>query len=193
MHAAFCLLYMFCMFRILLVHECIRKIVTIPHVLWVDNFSKVFRKSIPRAADGTYHSCMWTRAALRLWMQTPMSKLPYWLLPMGAPFRECLMNYVHLSVLYEWRKDSSMYIWIFETNMMVLSCYSMTFGTYHRKLIPNGTLKWNVLYRSWQKVHYLCKWCKRWSSHTQKNLFCDDHITKRSVLPSFFFGIIRIC
>lgn len=31
-----------------------------PHVLWVDNFSKVFRKSIPRAADGTYNSCMWT-------------------------------------------------------------------------------------------------------------------------------------
>ena len=31
-----------------------------PHVLWVDNFSKVFRKSIPRASDGTYNSCLWT-------------------------------------------------------------------------------------------------------------------------------------
>ena len=30
------------------------------HVLWVDNFSKVFRKSIPAASSGTYNSCLWT-------------------------------------------------------------------------------------------------------------------------------------
>ena len=31
-----------------------------PHVLWVDNFSKVFRKSIPTVDRGTYNSCLWT-------------------------------------------------------------------------------------------------------------------------------------
>ena len=30
------------------------------HVLWVDNFSKVFRKSIPTTSTGTYNSCLWT-------------------------------------------------------------------------------------------------------------------------------------
>ena len=30
------------------------------HVLWVDNFSKVFRKSIPTSSTGTYNSCLWT-------------------------------------------------------------------------------------------------------------------------------------
>ena len=37
-----------------------RKIVKMAHVLWVDNFSKVFRKSIPTSSTGTYNSCLWT-------------------------------------------------------------------------------------------------------------------------------------
>ena len=37
-----------------------RKIVKMAHVLWVDNFSKVFRKSIPTSSTGTYKSCLWT-------------------------------------------------------------------------------------------------------------------------------------
>ena len=30
------------------------------HVRCVDNFSKVFRKSIPTASSGTFKSCLWT-------------------------------------------------------------------------------------------------------------------------------------
>lgn len=37
-----------------------RNIVKMAHVLWVDNFSKVFRKSIPTSSTGTYNSCLWT-------------------------------------------------------------------------------------------------------------------------------------
>ena len=37
-----------------------RNINNLPHVLWVDNFSKTFRKSIPKASDGTYNNCLWT-------------------------------------------------------------------------------------------------------------------------------------
>ena len=33
---------------------------TRPHVLWVDNYSKVFRKSVPTTNKGRYNTCLWT-------------------------------------------------------------------------------------------------------------------------------------
>jgi hypothetical protein len=46
----------------------------LPHVLWVDNFSKVFRKSIPVAANGTYNSCLWTGYAAFVVEESMVSK-----------------------------------------------------------------------------------------------------------------------
>ena len=53
-------LYMYCIWHRHKHCHHIRNVLKNPHVLWVDNFSKVFRKSIPTSSDGTYNSCLWT-------------------------------------------------------------------------------------------------------------------------------------
>ena len=35
-----------------------------PHYLWIDNFSKFLRKSVPTASSGVYATCNWTGAAV---------------------------------------------------------------------------------------------------------------------------------
>ena len=34
------------------------------HVLWYDNFSKIYRIHSPNTVSGVYHSCLWTGVAL---------------------------------------------------------------------------------------------------------------------------------
>ena len=35
-----------------------------PHVLWLDNFSKIIARSVPSIRDGVYSQCLWTGVAL---------------------------------------------------------------------------------------------------------------------------------
>lgn len=37
----------------------------VPHVRWIDNFSKILPRQIPTQDLKTYHSCLWTVEALR--------------------------------------------------------------------------------------------------------------------------------
>jgi hypothetical protein len=43
-----------------------------PHVLWYDNFSKVYRIHAPTTTTGVYHSCLWTGVALHKYKGPPV-------------------------------------------------------------------------------------------------------------------------
>jgi hypothetical protein len=60
-----CLCLCLCVFVCVCVFLCLRReALQLPHLLWIDNFSKFISRSIPTADKGVFSQCLWTGVSL---------------------------------------------------------------------------------------------------------------------------------